>query len=87
MTQLDKPIIHFQIPHDENGELAVDMATIDFFMSVVAGIIGKDKCHYIATPFDIDVIGADVEKVKVDEMSLEEFLKKHDYKSGVKNDG
>ena len=86
MARLDKPIIHFQIPHDENGEPAVELATVDLFMSAVAECIGKDKCHYIATPFNIDIIGADVEKVKVDEMSLDEFLKKHDYKGGIKND-
>ena len=84
MTQLDKPIIHFQIPHDEKGEPTIEMAIVDLFMNAVENCIGKDKCHYIATPYNIDVIGAEVEKVKVDEMSLEEFLKKHDYKGNSK---
>lgn len=84
MTQIDKPIIHFQIPHDKNGEPTVEMSMIALFMNAIAKGIGEDKCYYIATPFDIDIIGAEVEKVKVDEMSLDDFLKKHDYKSGNK---
>ena len=83
MAQLDKPIIHFQIPHDEKGEPTVEASTVNLFLKCVYNHIG-DKCYYIATPYDIDVIGAEVEKVKVDEITLEEFLKKYDFKDGKK---
>ena len=65
MAMLDKPIIHFQLPHNENGEPTVEYEWV------------------MSTPYDIDVIGAEVEKVKVDEITLKEFLKKHEIKDGA----
>ena len=91
MAQLDKPIIHFQIPFmDRNGQpapceddFAVSVGGIQFFLEWTKQHIG-DSAYIIATPFSIDTIGAEVEKVKLDEMTLEEFFKKHAIKAGTK---
>lgn len=83
MAKLDKPIIHFQLPHDENGEPTVEFACVEMFKALIEREMGGDKAYLLFTPYDIDVIGAEVEKVKVDEITLEEFLKKHDIKDGA----
>lgn len=90
MAQLDKPIIHFQIPFmDRKGQpapceddYAVSFGGIQLFIAWAKQQIG-DNAYIIATPFGIDVIGAEVEKVRLDEMTLEEFFKKHDIKDGM----
>lgn len=83
MAQLDKPIIHFQIPHDENGEPTVEYSMVHFFTEWASNEL-HDRAYILISPYDIDVIGAEVEKVKVDEITLEEFLKKYGYKDGKK---
>ena len=90
MSKLDKPIIHFQIPFmDRKGQpapceddFAVSVGGIQLFLAWTKQHIG-DSAYIIATPFDIDVIGAEVEKVKLDAMTLEEVFKKHDIKDGI----
>lgn len=51
-------------------------------MECITGYIGN-KAYILATPYNIDIIGAEVEKVKLDEMTLEEFFKNHDIKDGI----
>lgn len=82
MAKLDKPIIHFQLPHDEKGEPIFEYAMVELFRALVEREVGE-KAYLLFTPYDIDVIGAEVEKVKVDAISLKEFLKKHDIKDGA----
>ncbi len=81
MAKLDKPIIHFQLPHNERGDIACDASLTFAFLGGIKELLG-DKAYVIASTCDIDVIGAEVEKVKVDELTLEEFLKKHEIKDG-----
>lgn len=83
MAQLDKPIIHFQIPIDDKGEPKVEYYLLNFFMEWAKKTMG-DKAYILTSVCDIDVIGAEVEKVKVDEISLADFLKKYDFKDGKK---
>lgn len=83
MAKLDKPIIHFQLPRNEKGEPTVEFAWVEMFKALIEREMGGDKAYLLFTPYDIDVIGAEVEKVKVDALSLEEFLKKHDIKDGA----
>ena len=83
MAQLDKPIIHFQIPHDEKGEPTTECSTVLLFKEWAKNELG-DSAHIVVSPYDIDVIGADVEKVKVEEITLKEFLEKYDFKDGKK---
>lgn len=88
--KLDKPIIHFQIPFvDRKGEpapreddYAVSIGGITLFKEWVRKELG-DKAYIIATPFDIDIIGAEVEKVKLDTLTLKEFFDKYDIKGGL----
>ncbi len=82
MAKLDKPIIHFQLPRNEKGEPTVEHKMVELFNAMVWREIG-DKAYLLFTPYDIDVIGAEVEKVKVDEITLKEFLKKHEIKEGA----
>ncbi len=82
MAKLDKPIIHFQLPRNEKGEPTVEYAMVELFRALVEREVGE-KAYLLFTPYDIDVIGAEVEKVKVDEITLEEFLKKHEIKDGA----
>ncbi len=82
MAQLDKPIIHFQIPHNEKGEPTVEYPMFAAFKEWVKNELGS-KAYTLFTPYDIDVIGAEVEKVKVDEITLKEFLGKYDFKGGA----
>ena len=82
MAKLDKPIIHFRLPLNERGDIACDAPTTFGLLGWVKELLG-DKAYVIMSTCDIDVIGAEVEKVKVDEITLEEFLKKHDIKDGA----
>lgn len=82
MAQLDKPIIHFQIPHDEKGDPTSEFSYVSLFNQWAKQELG-DKAYILTTPYDIDVIGAEVEKVKLDEMTLAEFLKKNDIRDGT----
>ncbi len=82
MAQLDKPIIHFQIPHNEKGEPTTEFQYVSFFNQWAKKELGN-KAYILTTPYDIDVIGAEVEKIKVDEITLKEFLKKYDFKDGA----
>lgn len=77
MPKLDKPIIHFQLPHDEKGEPTVEYEWVMGFKALIEREMGGDKAYLLFTPYDIDVIGAEVEKVKVDEITLKEFLDKY----------
>ena len=83
MAQLDKPIIHFQIPIDDKGEPKVECWLLKLFMEWAQKTMG-DKAYILTSVCDIDVIGAEVEKVKVDEITLKEFLEKYDFKDGKK---
>lgn len=90
MAQLDKPIIHFQIPLTPyNGEgpkedrFAVSAETFNAFMYAVRQELG-DKAYMLATPFDIKTIGAEGENVELEPKTLEAFLKQLGYKDGKK---
>lgn len=83
MLQLDKPIIHFQVPLlnnsvNEPDTLAVSIETCEYFKKEIQKIIG-DKAYILITPFALDgVVGDDkVICVKPSEISLEEFLEKY----------
>ena len=76
MAQLDKPIIHFQIPLlPYNGQgcaedrYAVSMERMDFFMDWVRQELG-DKAYLLATPFDIKTIGVEGENVELEPKTL-----------------
>ena len=62
--------------------IIVDYPLFIRFMECITGYIGN-KAYILATPYNIDIIGAEVEKVKLDEMTLEEFFKNHDIKDGI----
>ena len=92
MTQLDKPIIHFQIPLipanercSEEDRFAVSLEMIRYFMMTVQKELG-DKAYLLATPFDIKTIGVEGENVELEPKTLTAFLKKLGYKDG-ENDG
>ena len=82
MAQLDKQIIHFQIPHNEKGEPTVGAEMVSIFYQWAKREMG-DKAYILTTPYNIDVIGAEVERVKVDEITLKEFLEKYNVKGGT----
>lgn len=82
MAKLKKPIIHFQIPLRDCGnekDISVDLRTVEFFKAYVKKEIGN-KAYILATPFEINVVGVQCENVKVDEITLKEFIEKHDIK-------
>lgn len=89
MAQLDKPIIHFQIPlMPYNGEgcqedrLAVSMQMVDFFLHFVRHEL-DNKAYLLATPFDIKTIGVEGENVELEPKTLTAFLKQLGYKDGI----
>lgn len=82
MAKLDKPIIHFRLPLNERGDIVCNAPLAFAFLGGIKELLGE-KAYVIASTCDIDVISAEVEKVKVDEITLEEFLKKHDIKDGA----
>ena len=82
MAKLDKPIIHFQLPHDEKGVPTVDMYGVVAFAAWVENKL-EHKVRVIYTPYDISASGAEVENVKLDAITLKEFLKKHEIKDGA----
>lgn len=89
MAQLDKPIIHFQIPlipysgqGSEEDRFAVSLHGIEFFMSWVRKEMG-DKAYLLATPFDIKTIGVEGENVELEPKTLTAFLKQLGYKDGT----
>lgn len=81
MAQLDKPIIHFQIPLNPEIEdsFRISLQGVDFFMAQVRKELG-DKAYLLATPFDIKTIGVDGENVELEPKTLAAFLKKLGYK-------
>lgn len=86
MAQLDKPIIHFQIPlipGNEEDNLAVSLQLVDVFLHWVRQELG-DKAYLLATPFDIKTIGVEGENVELEPKTLEAFLKQLGYKDGKK---
>ena len=86
MAQLDKPIIHFQIPLIPGGEednLAVSLQLVDVFLHWARQELG-DKAYLLATPFDIKTIGVEGENVELEPKTLEAFLKQLGYKDGKK---
>lgn len=86
MAQLDKPIIHFQIPLiPYNGQgcaenrLAITSDMLDFFMKHVKEELGN-KAYLLATPFDMKTIGIEGENVELEPKTLSAFLKQLGYK-------
>ena len=75
-----KPIIHFKIPAKTRlgkiKDFAVPRSHLREFLDTVGKHMGDDYT-VIATPFDIDIIGADYQKVVCDEITLKEFLDKY----------
>lgn len=91
MAQLDKPIIHFQIPllpPDGKGcnedRLAISMQMVDFFLHFARQELGN-KAYLLATPFDIKTIGVEGENVELEPKTLTAFLKQLGYKDGTDN--
>lgn len=89
MAQLDKPIIHFQIPLIPYGgqgcaedRLAISMQMLDFFMQYIKRELGN-KAYLLATPFDIRTIGVEGENVELEPKTLTAFLKQLGYKDGT----
>ncbi len=89
MAQLDKPIIHFQIPlipYNEQGFkedlFAVSFETLHFFMDLVKKELG-DKAYLLATPFDIKTIGVEGENAELEPKTLTAFLKQLGYNGGT----
>ncbi len=89
MAQLDKPIIHFQIPlipYKEQGlkedRLAVSFEMLHFFMDLVKKEL-DNKAYLLATPFDIKTIGVEGENVELEPKTLTAFLKQLGYKDGT----
>ena len=86
MAQLDKPIIHFQIPlipGNEEDNLAVSLQLVDVFLGWVRQELG-DKAYLLATPFDIKTIGVEGENVELEPKTLKAFLEQLGYKDGKK---
>lgn len=89
MAQLDKPIIHFQIPltpYDgqdcTEDNFAVSMQMVDMFLHWARQELG-DKAYLLATPFDIKTIGVEGENVELEPKTLTAFLKQLGYKDGT----
>lgn len=83
MAKLDKPIIHFRLPHDENGNPKdIDYNLANVFLAWAKQELG-DKAYITMSPYDISASGAEVENVKLDAITLKEFLKKHKIKDGA----
>lgn len=89
MAQLDKPIIHFQIPlipyvgkGCAEDRFAISMQEIEFFMRHIKAEL-RDKAYLLATPFDIKTIGVEGENVELEPKTLTAFLKQLGYKDGT----
>ncbi len=89
MAQLDKPIIHFQIPllppegkGCDEDKFAVSMNALNLFLNWVRQELG-DSAYLLATPFDIKTIGMEGENVELEPKTLTAFLKQLGYKDGA----
>ncbi len=70
-----KPILHFRIPINKSGNLALKQDLILKFGEIIQSHLG-DSYDIIFSPFEVFVEnGGDIVSVKVGEESLNKFLK------------